>query len=91
LFRIETDRLELPAPLGRRDLIAPNRGVTKSPSADPEASFEARVFASQIGWLETPIPDAAVEALCRVEVLLSQGLCETSIPIHHQLLILEAY
>ena len=72
-------------------LMAPKLAAKQSPSADQDAAFEARVFAAQIGWLETSIPDAAVEALCRVEVLLSQGLSETSEPIHHQLEIIQAY
>ena len=58
--------------------MAPKLVARHSPSADPDAALEARVFAAQIGWLETSIPDATVEALCRVEVLLSQGLSEAS-------------
>jgi len=74
-----------------RALMAPKLVAKQNPSANPDAAFEVRVFAAQIGWLETSIPDAAVEALCRVEVLLSQGLSEASEPIHHQLGIIEAY
>jgi hypothetical protein len=65
--------------------------VKQSQSANPDAAIEVRVLAAQIGWLETSIPDATVEALCRVEVLLSQGLSEASEPIHHQLGIIEVY
>jgi hypothetical protein len=72
-------------------LMAPKLAAKQSASADPDAAFEAMVLAAQIGWLETSIPDAAVEALCRIEVLLSHGLSETSEPIHHQFLIVEAY
>ena len=72
-------------------LRAPKLVAKQNPSADPDAAFEVRVFAAQIGWLETSIPDATVEALCRIEVLLSQGLSETSAPVHHQLEIIEAY
>lgn len=74
-----------------RALMEPKLVAKQSPSADPDAAFEARVIAAQIGWLETSIPDATVEALCRVEVLLSQGLSEASEPVHHQLEIVEAY
>ena len=74
-----------------RALMAPKLAAKQSPSANPDAAFEARVFAAQIGWLETSIPDATVEALCRVEVLLSQGLSEASEPVHHQLRVIEAY
>jgi hypothetical protein len=74
-----------------RALMAPKLVAKQNPSANPDAAFEVRVFAAQIGWLETSIPDATVEALCRVEVLLSGGLSETSEPIHHQLGIIEAY
>ena len=71
--------------------MAPKLVAKQNPSADPDAAFEVRAFAAQIGWLETSIPDATVEALCRVEVLLSQGLSEASEPVHHQLGIIEAY
>jgi hypothetical protein len=74
-----------------RALMAPKLAAKQNPSANPDAAFELRVFAAQIGWLETSIPDATVEALCRVEVLLSQGLSEASEPVHHQLEIIEAY
>ena len=74
-----------------RALMAPKLVAKQNPSANPDAAFEVRVFAAQIGWLETSIPDATVEALCRVEVLLSQGLSEASEPVHHQLEIIEAY
>jgi hypothetical protein len=74
-----------------RALMAPKLVAKQNPSANPDAAFKARAVAAQIGWLETSIPDATVEALCRVEVLLSQGLSETSEPVHHQLGIIEAY
>jgi hypothetical protein len=72
-----------------RALMAPK--LVANPSANPDAAFEVRVFAAQIGWLETSIPDATVEALCRVEVLLSQGHSEASEPVYHQLEIIQAY
>jgi hypothetical protein len=71
--------------------MAPKLVAKQNPSANPVAAFEVRVFAAQIGWLETSIPDATVEALCRVEVLLSQGLSEAFEPVHHQLRIIEAF
>jgi len=74
-----------------RALTAPKLVAKQNPSANPDAAFEVRVFAAQIGWLETSIPDATVEALCGVEVLLSQGHSEASEPVHHQLEVIEAY
>jgi hypothetical protein len=71
--------------------MAPKLVSKQDPSADQDAAFEVRAVAAQVGWLETSIPDATVEALCRVEVLLSQGLSEASEPVHHQLEIIEAY
>jgi hypothetical protein len=74
-----------------RALMAPKLATKGNPSASQDAAFEARVVAAQVGWLETSIPDAAVDALCRVEVLLSQGLAEASESVHHQLGIIKAY
>jgi hypothetical protein len=74
-----------------RALMAPKLAAKGNPSANQPAAFEARVVAAQIGWLETSIPDATVDALCRVEVLLSQGQSEASEPVHHQLEIIKAY
>jgi hypothetical protein len=74
-----------------RALMAPKLAAKQNAVADQDAAFEARAIAAQIGWLETSIPDATVDMLCRVEVLLSQGLSETSEPVHHQLGIIEAY
>ena len=65
-----------------RALMAPKLVAKQNPSANPDAAFEVRAVAAQIGWLETSITDATVEALCRVEVLLSQGLSEVSEPVH---------
>jgi hypothetical protein len=74
-----------------RALMAPKLAAKRNLALDQNAAFEARAVAAQIGWLETSIPDAAVDALCRVEVLLSQGLSEASEPVHHQLEVVEAY
>jgi hypothetical protein len=74
-----------------RALMAPKLAAKRTPSADPGAAFEARAVAAQIGWLETSIPDATVDMLCSVEVLLSQGQSEASEPVHHQLGIIRAY
>ena len=41
-----------------RGLMAPKLVAKRNPSANPDAAFEVRVFAAQIGWLETSIPDA---------------------------------
>jgi hypothetical protein len=74
-----------------RALMAPKLAAKQNPSAIPDVAFEVRVVAAQVGWLETSIPDATVEALCRVEVLLSHGHSEASELVHHQLEIIEAY
>jgi hypothetical protein len=74
-----------------RALMAPKLAAKQNPAADQDAAFEARAVAAQIGWLETSIPDASVDALCRVEVLLSQGFSLASEPVHHQLEIIGAY
>jgi hypothetical protein len=74
-----------------RALMAPKLAETRYQPTNSDEAVEARSVAAQVGWLETSIPDATVEALCRVEVLLSQGLPEASEPVHHQSGIIEAY
>jgi hypothetical protein len=56
-----------------------------------EALFEVRAVAAQIGWLETCIPMAAVQAVASVELFLSSGFSEHDEPVHHQLRVFEAY
>jgi len=58
--------------------------------ACPDAIFGVRAVAAQIGWLETSLPAAAVDALCNVEMLLCSGFSERSEQIYHQLLVFEA-
>ena len=70
-------------------LSAKSDAVAAGASAD--AIFEARAVAAQIGWLETSLPAAAVEALCNVEMLLCSGFSERSMPIYHQLLVFQAW
>jgi hypothetical protein len=57
----------------------------------PEAIFEARAVAAQIGWLETSMPAAAAQAIRAVEDLLSAGHTESSVAIYHQLKVFEAH
>jgi len=57
----------------------------------PEAIFEARAVAAQIGWLETSLPATAAQALRTVEDLLSAGHNDGSLAIYHQLKVFEAY
>jgi hypothetical protein len=76
-----------------RALMAPKlsaklRALTTSGTAG--AIFEARAVAAQIGWLETSLPAAGVDALCNIEALLSSGFSERSMPIHPQLMVFEA-
>jgi hypothetical protein len=75
-------------------LMAPKLASKLDPAlleAGPDAAFKTRAVAAQIGWLETSIAAAAVEALCRIEILLSQGLSETSKLVHHELMVFEAF
>jgi hypothetical protein len=77
-----------------RALMVPKLTVKRDPTildAGPDAAFEARAIAAQIGWLETSIAATAVDALCRIEILLSQGFSEMSKSIHHQLRIFEVF
>ena len=60
-------------------------------NASIEALFEVRAVAAQIGWLETSIPMAAVQAVANVELFLSSGFSEHDEPVHHQLRVFEAY
>jgi hypothetical protein len=69
-------------------LAAKSRAMATSTSA--AAIFQARAVAAQIGWLETSLPAAAVEALCNIESLLASGLSECSMPIYHQLMVFQA-
>ena len=62
-------------------LLAKQRGIAVQSS--PEAIFEARAVAAQIGWLETSMPAAAAQALQAVEHLLSAGHNGSSVAIYH--------
>jgi hypothetical protein len=84
ILRVEEHDRALMAP----KLMAKQR-ATAVPSR-PEAIFEARAVAAQIGWLETSLPAAAAQALCAVEDLLSAGHTESSVAIYHQLRVFEA-
>ncbi len=59
--------------------------------SEPEAIFEARAIAAEIGWIETSLPGAAAGAILALENLLSAGHAEASEAIHHQLLVFEAF
>jgi hypothetical protein len=56
----------------------------------PEAIFEARAIAAEIGWIETSLPGAAAGSIRAVEDLLSAGYAEASVKIYHQLRVFEA-
>jgi hypothetical protein len=70
-------------------LLAKSKAIAGNASA--EAVFEVRAVGAQIGWLETSIPMAAVEAVANVELFLSSGFSEHDEPVHHQLRGFEAY
>lgn len=77
-----------------RALMAPKlsaKSRAMAMDACSDARFMARVIAAQIGWLETSLLAAAVEALCNVEMLLCSGFSERSEPIYHQLMVFEAW
>jgi hypothetical protein len=67
----------------------PAKSNAMAAGASAGAIFEARAVAAQIGWLETSLPAAAIDALCNVEMLLSSGFSERTMPIYHQLLCSE--
>jgi hypothetical protein len=69
-------------------LIAKERAIAAQ--SRPEAIFEVRAVAAQIGWLESSLPAAAAQAIRAVEDLLSAGHAEGSMAIHHQLKVFEA-
>lgn len=60
-------------------------------TTDPYADFDARMLASEIGWLETALSAVAARAVRAVEALLDIGYTERSEQIHHQLLVFEAF
>jgi hypothetical protein len=45
-----------------RALMAPKLAAKRNPTPNQDAAFEAKAVAAQIGWIETSIPDATVEA-----------------------------
>jgi hypothetical protein len=57
----------------------------------PQAVWKTRTVAAQIGWLETSLPAATVDAICAIADLLSAGHTESSQAIYHQLMVFEAY
>jgi hypothetical protein len=84
LLRVDEHDRALMAP----KLIAKARAMTTQ--SGPEAIFEARAVAAQIGWIETSLPTAAAQAVRAVEDLLSAGYAENSVAIYHQLRVFEA-
>ena len=77
-----------------RALMAPKLSYTGQAIASqsrPEAFFEARTIAAEIGWIETSLPGAAAGAIRAVEDLLSAGHFERSMEIYNQLRVFEAF
>jgi hypothetical protein len=70
-------------------LLAKRRAIAENVPA--EAIFEIRAVAAQIGWLETCMPIAAVQAVANVELFLSSGVSEHDESVSHQLRVFEAY
>ena len=77
-----------------RALLAPklaHKTQAIASQSRPEAVFEARSVAAEIGWIETSLPGAAAGAILAIEDLLSAGYAEDSIEIYHQLVVFEAF
>jgi hypothetical protein len=70
-------------------LLSKSRAMAGNASA--EAVFEVRAVAAQIGWLETCMPIAVVQAVANVELFLSSGISEQDGLMLHQLRVFEAY
>ena len=69
-------------------LSAKSDAVARGASAG--AIFEVRAVAAQKGWLETSLPAAAVDALCKRRNAALLGVLRTLEPIYHQLLVFQA-
>jgi hypothetical protein len=70
-------------------LLAKRRAIAENVPA--EAIFEIRAVAAQIGWLETCMPIAAVQAVVNVELFLSSGVSEHDESVSHPLRVFKAY
>ena len=70
-------------------LLAKSRAMSAN-SSDVEV-FRVRAISAQIGWLENSMADAVAQAVSNVELLLSTGVPEGSMPMDHQLRIFESY
>jgi hypothetical protein len=53
--------------------------------------FRVRAVSAQIGWLDTLMAEAAARAVANVELLLSTGASEDSVPIDNHLRTFEVY
>jgi hypothetical protein len=77
-----------------RLLMAPKlraKSEAMSASTSDGDVFRVRAVSSQIGWLETSLADAAAEAVCNVELLLTAGVPAASMVIDHQLRVFESH
>ncbi len=77
-----------------RALMAPKllaKSQAMSVNLSDEEVFRVRAVTSQIGWLETSLAEAAAQAISNIELLLSTGASEGSVPIDNQLKIFESY
>jgi hypothetical protein len=77
-----------------RALLAPKLAYKTQAIASqsrPEAVFDGRAIAAEIGWIETSLPGAAAGAIRAVDDLLLAGHAEVSIEIYHQLVVFEAF
>jgi hypothetical protein len=70
-------------------LLAKSRAMAANLS--DEEVFRVRAVSAQIGWLETSMADAAAQAIANVELLLSTGASEGSVPIDNQLKVFGSY
>jgi hypothetical protein len=72
-------------------LMAPKLAAKRNQNANPDVPFNLRAIAAQIGWIETSITRAAVEAIIRLDFLLSQRVLESSKIVQDQLQIFDVY
>jgi hypothetical protein len=67
------------------------KSFAMSDKASAGELFRVRAVSAQIGWLGTPMADAAAETVSNVELLLSVGAPKDPAVIDNQLKFLESY
>jgi hypothetical protein len=70
-------------------LIAKSKAMAGNKS--PQAVFDVRAVAAQIGGLETSMPAAAAQAVADIQLLVSSGFSERDERAYHQLRVFETF